>query len=65
MAQVSIRKNLKGEVLEERIEPLATDPGPELTYLGHLYANALSQDPRFLEFCENYRREHNMPFARD
>lgn len=60
MARVTVRKKLTGELIEERIEPLPDDPGPELAYLGKLYANKLSQDPRFLEFCDNYRKEHNI-----
>ncbi len=60
MARVTIRKTLKGDVLEERIEPLTDDPEPELAFLGQLYAEKLSKDPHFLEFCESYRREHNI-----
>jgi hypothetical protein len=60
MVRVTIRKTLKGEVLEEHIQPLAEDPGPELTFLGQLYAEKLSKDPHFIQFCENYRREHSI-----
>ncbi len=60
MARVTVRKTITGETLEECIEPLPDDPGPELAYLGKLYAEKLSKDPHFLEFCENYRKEHGL-----
>ena len=60
MARVTIRKTLKGELIDEQIEPLPDDPGPEVTFLAKLYAEKLSQDPHFLEFCDNYRKKHNI-----
>jgi hypothetical protein len=60
MARVTIRKTLKGELLEERIEPLPDDPRPEVAFLGKLYAEKLSKYPHFIEFCDNYRKEHNI-----
>ena len=61
MARVTVRKKISsGEVLEERIEPIFDDPWPELAFLGKLFAQKLSKDPKFLEFCDSYRKEHNI-----
>lgn len=54
MALFTIRKSLKtGEVLSEKIEILPDDPGPELKFLGLLYAEKLKKDPRYVDLLRN------------
>ncbi len=60
MARVTVRKKLSGELVKEQIDILPDDPGPELAFLGKLYAEKLSKDPKFLAFCDSYRKEHNI-----
>lgn len=57
VARFTVRKTFDGKLLEERLELLsAHSPKTEIAYLGKLYADKLSTNQRFLEFCENYQQ---------
>lgn len=58
VARFKIRKTLKGEVISEEImEEMPEQLPAMLKELGAMLAESLTQNPRFHEFCENYRKE--------
>lgn len=56
VAVVRIRKNYRGEVIEENIKITSDNPSLILEDFGRIFAKALTGNPHFIKFCEDYRK---------
>ncbi len=65
MARYTIRKTLQGQVLEEKVELLPDeDPQVELAFLGKLYADKLSKNQKFIQYCKDEAEGRNQEEAK-
>ncbi|WP_338826263.1 hypothetical protein MTBGP_09590 [Moorella thermoacetica] len=56
VAVVQIRKNYRGEVIEENIKIIPDNPSLILEDLGQIFAKAIIGNPHFIKFCEDYKK---------